>query len=81
MEQSPLSETISHSASQKIARILWNPKVHYRVHNSSPLDPILSQIEQCHNFPSYFHKIRSNIILPSTPRSSKWSLPFRFYDL
>jgi len=30
-----------------------------------------------HPFPHYFHKIHSNIIFPSTPRSSEWSLPFR----
>jgi len=29
-----------------------------------------------HNFPTYFIKIYSNIIFPSTPRSSEWSLPF-----
>jgi hypothetical protein len=28
--------------------------------------------------PPYFPKIHSNIVLPSMPRSSKWSLPFRF---
>jgi hypothetical protein len=30
------------------------------------------------NFPPYFSKILSNIILPSTPRTSDWSLPFKF---
>jgi hypothetical protein len=28
--------------------------------------------------PSYFFKFRSNIILPSTPKSSKWSLTLKF---
>jgi hypothetical protein len=75
MERSPW-ETYSHSASQEIPCLLWNLKVHYRVHNSPPLVPILSHMHQVDNFPHNFPKIHSNVILPSTPRSSEWSLPF-----
>jgi len=68
----------SHSASQEISRLLLNPKVHYRLHNSPPLISILSQMYLVHTFPIYFPKIHSNTILPSSPRSSEWSLPFGF---
>jgi hypothetical protein len=41
---------------------------------------ILNQTNRVHTFSSYFPKIHSNIILPSTPRSSAWSPPFRVSD-
>jgi hypothetical protein len=80
MQQNPSCEANSISASRKLPRLLWNTEVHYSVHKNPPLVSILSQINTFHNLPSYFSKIRSNIILPSMPRSSEWSLPFRFSD-
>jgi hypothetical protein len=39
MEQSPSWEANWFAASQKIPRVLWNPKVHYRTHKRSPPVP------------------------------------------
>jgi len=77
MEQSPSWEANRFSASKEIPRILWNPKVHYRIPNS----PICPYPEPARSSPpptSYFLKIHLNIIFPSTSGSPKRSLSLRF---
>jgi len=78
LEQCPPWEANSQSASEEIPHTLWNPQVHYHVHKSPSLVPVLSQMHPVHTLPTYFPKIQTNIVLPFMPQSSKWSLPFRF---
>jgi hypothetical protein len=71
MELRPSLEAASCTATQELSSILGNPKVHYCVHNSPPLDPLLSHINPVHTTPSYLSKIHFNIIHDSPPTSAE----------
>jgi len=77
MHRSP-REANRFAASQEIPRISRNPKVHYRTHKRPPPVSILGQPNPVHIITSHLLEIHPNIIHPSTPRSSKWSLSLRF---
>ena len=78
MGQSSSWEANRPSISEEIPRILWDAKVHHRIHKCPPPVSILIQINPAHTPTSHFLKIHLNIILLFTPWSSKWSLSLRF---
>jgi hypothetical protein len=70
MELETTWEATSCEATQELPSIVWNPKVHYRIHKSSPPVRILSQTKAIHITLSHLYKIHRNIIQPPTSWSS-----------
>lgn len=78
MEQSLLDKLTVPQLVKKFPHVLWNPQVHYHVHNSLSLLPIHSQITPVYILPSIFFIVHSNTNLPFTPTSSNMSFSFTF---
>jgi hypothetical protein len=74
MELSSSWEAANSAATQELPSILWNMKVQYRIHKSTPPVPTLSQIKPIHTTPSYRSKIHFNIVYPPMSSSTQWFL-------
>jgi hypothetical protein len=56
-------EVTTYAATRELPSISWNWKVHYRIHNSSPLIPMLSHANPVHINPFCLSKIQNTLIL------------------
>jgi hypothetical protein len=73
--KSPSWEANQFSASQEIPRILWHPKVHYRIQKCPPPVPIPSQLDPVHTHTSSF-LLPSQCFVKMGSKNSCCFLPF-----
>jgi len=51
---------VTHLVKKDILLSLWNPKVHYRVHRSPPLDPMLNPVRPIDSYLPKVHLMLSS---------------------
>jgi len=65
----------------RIFSLLWNPNFHDSLLKSCPKDYILNQLSTTHILTHYLLSIEYSSILPSVPRTFKWSLSLFFLSV
>jgi hypothetical protein len=80
-ELSPSWRAVYCAAPQEPPSILWNPKVHHRVHKSPPLVPILSHINPIHSKWHYIELANVESHTPFFVNCANTSLPRRMLPL
>jgi hypothetical protein len=66
VERSTTRDAASCVATGEFRSISYKPTVHYRIHEASPIVPILSQTDPLHTVAFYLYKINLNAIHPLT---------------
>jgi hypothetical protein len=79
LELNPLPEADSRLAGQSISHLSIKPKALLQA-SQEPVTGLQVELNPIHTLTSYSFNIHLETVLPSTPRSPKWFLAFRFAD-
>ena len=59
--------------------LVWSPRIHQSFHKTPPSERIMNRFNSTNNF-TYYSSYFLNVILMSTPKSTKWWQILRFSD-